>query len=94
MSLGLIAMLLGVFVVPGVLLWMGHRVRRRPPRWRRAFWGALIGHVVALVIGAIAGMTPPESWAPTDYWRGALAFYSFLILPLLGGFLGGLRMQD
>ena len=94
MTLGLAAMLLGVFVVPTALLWMGHRLRRRPPRWRSMFWGAVIGHVIAMVIGLIWAMMPPEEWAPTDHVRGALAFWSFLVLPLVGGAMGWMRTRE
>ena len=84
MTAGLMAMLLGVFVVPAALLWMGHRFRRRSARWRAAFWGGVIGHLAALVIGSLAAMIPPEEWAPTDMWRGLLGFWSFVLFPLLG----------
>lgn len=62
-----------------------------PPRWRHAFWGALIGHVVAIVIGTYAAMMPPEEWAASDHVRGAIAFWSFLLLPLVGAVFGSLR---
>jgi hypothetical protein len=88
---GLAAMLLGVFAVPAALLWMGHRLRRRPAAWRNVFWGALAGHVAAMVLGLIFGMTPPEEWSDTDYLRGAMAFWSFVVLPLVGGAAGWLR---
>lgn len=93
MSIGVVAMLLGVFVVPTVLLWMGHRLRRRPERWQRAFWGGLIGHIVALVVGSLAAMIPPEEWSATDHLRGALAFWAFLVLPLAGGLIGAMRRR-
>lgn len=91
MTLGVAALLLGAFVVPAALLGLGHRLRRRPPRWRHAFWGGLIGHVAAIVVGALATMLPPEEWAANDYVRGAAAFWSFLLLPLVGALLGSLR---
>jgi hypothetical protein len=91
MTVGLLAMLLGVFVVPGVLLWMGHRLRRRPARWRRMFWGALIGHLVAMTIGLVFAMVPPEEWSGDDYVRGAFAFWSFLLAPIIGGAFGWFR---
>ena len=84
MTIGLWAMLIGIFGVPLMLLWTGHRLRRRPPRWRAAFWGGLVGHLVAIVVGSVAAMTPPEMWAPSDVWRGAFGFWSFVLLPLLG----------
>jgi len=85
---GLVAMLLGVFAVPVALLWTGHRLRRRSPRVRAAFWGALAGHVAAIVVGSAAAMTPPEEWAATDFWRGLLGFWSFLLLPAVGALVG------
>ena len=88
MTPGLAAMLLGVFAVPAALLWAGHRLRRRSARFRAAFWGALVGHVVAMVVGSAAAMTPPEEWASTDRWRGLLGFWSFVLLPAVGAVLG------
>lgn len=93
MSPGIAAMLLGVFVVPAGLVWLGHRLRRRAPAARGAFWGALVGHVIALVLGMIFGMIPPEEWSPDDHLRGALALWSFLVLPLVGGAIGWLRAR-
>ena len=94
MSAGLAAMLLGVFVVPGVLVWLGHRLRRRPRAWRGAFWGGLIGHVAAIALGLTFGMLPPEEWSGDDRLRGAFAFWSFLVLPLIGGVVGWLQKKD
>jgi hypothetical protein len=91
MTPGIFAMLLGAFVVPAIILWAGHRLRRRSPRWRSAFWGAVVGHVAALVIGLIAGLFPAEHWSDTDYWRGALGLWSFLLLPAIGAGVGVLR---
>lgn len=87
MTIGVAAMLAGVFGVPACLLWAGHRLRRRSHRWHRAFWGAVIGHLVAIAVGSFAAMSPPEMWAPTDTMRGALALWSFLLLPLGGAVL-------
>ena len=91
MTPGILALLLDAFVVPGVLLWLGHRLRRRTPRWRAAFWGGVTGHLIALVIGSIAGMTPAAEWSPDDTVRGALGLWSFLVLPVVGAVVGMLR---
>ena len=91
MTPGIIALLLGAFVIPGVLLWLGHRLRRRTPRWRAAFWGGLAGHLIALVVGSIAAMKPAAHWSPDDTLRGALGFWSFLVLPIVGAVIGVLR---
>lgn len=50
---GRAGMVIGMFVVPAVLVRMGHRLRRRSARWQRAFWGARSGHLAALVAGAL-----------------------------------------
>lgn len=87
MTIGTVALLLGIFVVPAVLLWAGHRMRRRSPGWHRVFWGAVIGHFFALGIGSVAGMMPAEQWAATDTLRGAAGLWSFLVLPLVGALI-------
>lgn len=93
MTLGSFAMLLGIFGVPAVLLWAGHRLRRRSARWHAAFWGGVIGHVAALLIGSVAAIVPAEQWAPTDLWRGALGLWSFLVLPAIGAMAGALTAR-
>lgn len=91
MTAGTLAMLVGIFGVPLVLLWMGHRLRRRPARWRQAFWGAIAGHIAAIVIGSIAAMVPPEEWGAGDLWRGFFALWSFAVLPAFGALIGWMR---
>jgi hypothetical protein len=87
---GIAAMLLGVFVVPTALLWLGHRLRRRSARARAVFWGAVIGHIAAMACAHVALM-PAEEWSPDDRLRGALGLWSFLVLPLLGGAVGWMK---
>ena len=91
MTLGSFALLLGIFGVPMVLLWAGHRMRRRSPRWHAAFWGGIAGHLLALVVGSVAAMVPAEQWAPADVWRGALGLWSFLVSPAMGAAIGVVR---
>ena len=88
MTPGIAALLVGIFVVPALLLWAGHRLRRRPPVVQGAFWGAVVGHLVALVVGSVAGMTPAHEWSDADAVRGALGLWSFLVLPALGAAIG------
>ena len=83
-------MLAGVFLVPTVLVWAGHRLRRRPPRWRSAFWGGLIGHVLAIPVASVAAMTPAAEWAPTDTVRGLLGFWLLFLAPVIGALVGSL----
>lgn len=91
MTPGITAMLVGIFVVPLLLLGVGHRLRRRPARWRSVFWGAIAGHLIAIVVGSFAGMIPPEEWAPTDLWRGLLGLWSFVLFPAIGALIGWLK---
>ena len=88
MTAGTWAMLLGLFGVPLALVWAGHRLRRRSLRWRRAFWGALIAHVLVTPVVLWAAMVPPAEWAPTDRWRGAAGFWSMLLAPVIGMAIG------
>lgn len=84
MTPGLAAMLAGVFVIPTVLLWAGHRLRRRTARWRAAFWGALVAHSVFAPVAMIAAMIPPAEWSSADTMRGLFGFWSLLLAPIAG----------
>lgn len=88
MTPGLAMMLVGVFVVPALLLWGGHKLRRRPPAWRGTFWGAVVGHLVAIVVGSVAAMMPAAEWSEGDTWRGVFGFWSFTLAPLAGAAMG------
>lgn len=94
MTAGTWAMLLGLFGVPLALVWTGHRLRRRSPRWRAAFWGALIAHLLASPAAMWAAMIPPAEWAPSDRWRGALGLWAMLVAPLVGMLLGLARASS
>lgn len=88
MSAGPVVMLLGLFAVPLALLWLGHRLRRRTARQRGAFWGALMGHIAAVVLATVAAMVPPQAWGPDDLVRGLASYAALLVLPLIGGAVG------
>ena len=90
MTPGLLAMLLGVFVVPVLLLRGGHRLRRRTTRQHRIFWGALTGHLIAIPIAMLAAMIPPAEWSGADTVRGALGLWLPLVAPLVGAVIGAL----
>lgn len=94
MSAGLIAMLTGIFVVPGVLVWAGQGLRRRSARWHSAFWGAVIAHALIIPIGLLAAFLPPESWSAGDFWRGLFGFWGFLLGPVLGAVVGAGLSRD
>ena len=84
MTIGFLALLAGLFGVPIVLLIVGHRLRRRPPRTRAMFRGAAFGHCVAMIIAVTWGMIPAEMWQPEDLGRGLAGFWSLLVLPIAG----------
>lgn len=88
MTVSFMAMLLGLFVVPLVLLILGHKFRQKTHRQRAMFWWGLSGHVVAVVIATVAAFWPPAFWAATDTTRGLAGFWSLLLLPLLGAVIG------
>jgi hypothetical protein len=93
MTIGTIAMLVGVFVVPTVLLMMGHRLRRRSPRQRRVFWGASVGYLIASCVALYAAMVPAAMWSSDDTVRGLLGFWSLLIGPAVGALIGAARSR-
>ncbi len=91
MSMLNLAMLVGIFVVPALLLWLGHRFRRRTPRQRGIFWGALTGHLLAIVSATLAGTLPPYLWESGDMFRGVAGYGALILLPVIGGAIGALR---
>jgi hypothetical protein len=90
-----IALVLGVFGVPLALLVAGRRIRRAPMQRQSAFWGAVIGHVVAAIASLGASLMPPIGWQSADTLRGALGVWGLLALPLLGAVFGAFtRSRD
>lgn len=87
MTASLMALLAGLFIVPVGLLWMGHRLRRRPAAWRGAFWGAVAGHGVGMLATAVALHYPPVLWEDGG-GRTVLVHWAMLLGALLGGAIG------
>jgi len=83
-----VALLLGLFLVPGLLLALGHRLRRRTPLWHRVFWGGIAGHTLALLVTMTAALYPPIWWAGGSFWRDAAVHWSLAFGALLGAALG------
>jgi hypothetical protein len=94
MNTGLFAMLLGLFIVPVFLLWLGHRLRRRSRRARATFWGALFGHTAGALFATVYSMIPPEQWRPEDTARGFFGLYAMLLFALIGALGGYLLGRD
>lgn len=82
MTVGRIALLLGLFLVPAVLLACGHRLRKRTPLWRAVFWTAVVAHILAATVATVVSMVPPAAWRDDDVWRGLLGFWLLLVAPL------------
>ena len=91
MTAGILVFLVGLYVRPLVLLWLGHHLKRRSARAKRIFWGALIGHCVAGTLALLAGMMLPEEWTAQERLRGFLGLWALLIFPLAGGIAGALK---
>ena len=91
MTPGILIFLVGLYVLPVVLLWLGHHLKRRSDRAKRIFWGAVIGHCVAGTLALLAGMMVPEEWTAQEQMRGFLGLWSLLIFPLAGGIAGALK---
>ena len=93
MSAGIFVFLVGLYVLPLALLWLGHHLKRRSARAKRIFWGAVIGHCVAGTLALFAGMIMPEEWTDQERLRGFLGLWSLLIFPLAGGIAGALKAR-
>lgn len=94
MSPGVLVFIIGVYVVPVALLAWGHKIRRLSLRSRRAFWGAVIGHIIAGTVALVWGMIPPESWTEDERARGFFGLWAMLLFPVLGGIGGALTATD
>ena len=85
-----VALLLGLFGVPALLLSIGHRLRQRPAVWRRVFWGGLIGHSLALLALMIVSMFPPVLWEGGPYMRDIAVHWSLILGAIVGGGIAAL----
>ena len=94
MSIHILAFIIGLFIVPLALLIVAHKLRRRSPRVRSMFWGAVAGHCVALVLATTWGMIPPETLTSQETARGAVSLWSLLALPLAGALIGWMKLQS
>jgi peptidoglycan biosynthesis protein MviN/MurJ (putative lipid II flippase) len=81
------ALLAGMFIVPIVLLWLGHRLRRRSDRSRGVFWGAVAGHTLGLLASVAAMHVPAVPWAGGDA-RTTIVHWGMLIGAVAGGATG------
>ena len=91
MNLNVLVFLVGLYVVPLLLLWVGHHVRRGSAARRRMFWGAVVGHCIAGVLALTAALMQAAMWSGDDAMRGVLGFWAMLALPVIGALIAGLR---
>ena len=93
MSVSLIGLLLGLFAGPAVLLQVGHRLRDRTHRAKRAFWGGVIGHSLGAVISMSALMLPPIHWDESGMLRAAAAHWAMALLLVMGVIAGAVSTR-
>ncbi len=90
------ALLVGMFIVPVGLLWLGHRLRRRTAPSRDVFWGAVAGHTLGMLASLAAMHVPAVLWAGGDA-RTIIVHWAMLVGALAGGAIGwmmGARRED
>ncbi|MDP5054839.1 MAG: hypothetical protein NWP69_13705 [Congregibacter sp.] len=92
--MNVVALLLGVFLVPLTMLAACHRFRRLSRRERRTLWGFIIGYAVALIVVLIALMAPPMIWTPEHPIRSLIVHWGLLVIPGLGAAFASLRWRS
>jgi hypothetical protein len=85
------ALLAGLFGVPAVLLWIGHRLGDRSPVERGIFWGGVTGHTIGLLAALTALHYPPVIWSGD--LRITIAFWFMLLCSVLGAVVGAFRTR-
>ena len=86
-----IALLLGLFGVPIVLLMIAHGIRNLGETAKLRFWGGLIGHIAGLTFALLSMMMPPVLWS--EVFRTAAVHWSMLVGFVVGGLLGPLVLR-
>jgi hypothetical protein len=76
------ALVVGWFLIPIVLLWLGSGLRHRTVREKRAFWGGVIGHTVGMLATLWAAMLPPVLW--TDALRTGVVHWGMVVGAIAG----------
>jgi len=88
MTVYLLALLLGLFGVPALLMILGHRLRGRSEPHKRRFWGGVLGYIVGIVVAVCAMLLPPVLWADGTFLRPFLVHWAMLVGGV-GGVLTG-----
>ena len=84
MSAHHLALLLGLFAAPALMLQLGHRLQRRSAQQRAMFWGLVIGHSLGAIVACMALFLPPEFWTLDASRRTILAFWGMAAGSALG----------
>lgn len=90
MTVYLLALLLGLFGVPALLMILGHRLRGRSEPHKRRFWGGVLGYIIGIVVAVCAMLLPPVSWADGTFLRPFLVHWAMLAGGVLGVLTGPL----
>lgn len=85
-----LALLLGLFAAPAVLLYYGYRFRERSDPVRRRFWGGVTGHVLGMLVATAAMLAPPIAWTGGALTRDLAVHWSMLAGFLIGVLAGPL----
>jgi hypothetical protein len=83
-----IVFVVGLFIVPLVLLAMGHDLRKRPARQRGTFWGAASGYFAGVLVTAVLTVMPPVHWSAGSPPRDLAVHFSMVAGTILGAMAG------
>lgn len=83
MTASRLALVAGLFIVPALLLWLGHRLRRQTNARRRVFWGATLGYLAGMLATLVAIHYPPVLWTGGD-WRTAVVHWGMVVGAAVG----------
>ena len=86
-----IALLLGLFGVPAVLLMIAHGIRNLGETAKRRFWGGVIGHVAGITFALLSMMMPPVLWS--EAFRTAAVHWSMIVGFGIGVLVGPLVLK-
>jgi len=74
-----IALLLGLFGVPSMLMVLGHRLRGRSESHKRRFWGGVLGYILGTLFAVTAMFIPPVWWPEESVLRPFLVHWPMLL---------------
>jgi hypothetical protein len=91
---GALAFGIGLFVVPLLLLALGHSLRRRTQRERGVFWGGTWGYLGGIVLTCVLSLTPPVGWAGGPALRAFVVHWGMLLGAAVGAAMGAAVWGD